>query len=173
MARPLLVLAVVAALVVAAIVMAVSLAASARTVYTVAEVEARLRADPAAWAGRTVLVRGELETLAVGCGANVPGDSCQPIRWQEIQEVDPPPSHTLSWLVLRSAAGRLAAPAHGPDGLLLFLHRLPLIGRFVPSPWGDGASVVRLRLLTPHRPAFLAPGSPPFPDAVLLSVDDP
>jgi len=72
--------------------------------YTVPELAARLREDPQAWTGRTVLVRGQLDTVSVSCGPGVATSTCQSGQWEEIQAGNstgtPHPPLALSRIVL-------------------------------------------------------------------------
>lgn len=119
-------------------------------VYTVAEAERRLTLDPAAWNGRTVLIRARAVIY---------------LTWR-----------TPDGIVTRTdfidgawsrGAKTLAVVRGNPDSLLVSLRRLPLIGVLAPRPqrlhWRASA-VYRVQILC-------APGcAPRSDDAVLLDA---
>jgi hypothetical protein len=110
-------------------------------VYSVAVARAYLSRDPRTWAGRTVLERGFLD----GC----PHQAC--------------PGHEPSFsplLDVNQPASSVSVAWAGPDPVLAFLRRLPVLGALLPAPqvphWGTVATYrVRLRVLAAG--ACLAP----------------
>jgi hypothetical protein len=107
---------------------------SGRTpIYTVTALRQQLARDPDTWAGRTVLLRGQV----LGCGSSygIEQQQCAP-----------------AYLVEVAASGEVASmplDLAGPDRLRSLLRRLPLLGRLVPAQalqWGALVTYrVRLR----------------------------
>lgn len=120
-------------------------------VYTVADVERGVARDPAHWIGRTVLVRGQPVSY---------------LLWQAPDGVD------MQIGLVDAGRGNNARPLSlrwgGPDPLLAFLRRLPMVGRFVPRPqrpFWDMLAVYRIQINRPPVNVFAGE------DAVLLDAD--
>jgi hypothetical protein len=126
-------------------------------VYTVAQVRAGLALNPRAWIGRTVLVRGTVVAMAFAC-PDAPGFRCTPIQWDELDPDVPGPQP----LIL------VPAPA---DPVLAVLHRLPLLGPFLPlpPPLRAGPGVYRLHLRAPSTCLFPS-SNPSCADALVLNA---
>ena len=119
-------------------------------VYTVAQLQQAVARDPDGWAGRQVLVQGQIVTYHTWS----PPDSIV----TRLALVDPGRSDSILPLFLQWGS---------PDPLLASWRRLPVVGRLVPPPqrpqWGTLA-VYRIQL--PSRPSGLPEGA----DAVLLDA---
>ncbi len=120
-------------------------------VYTVADVERRVARDPTNWVGRTVLVRGQAVSHLFWRAAD--GITLQ------IGLIDPTPGNHTPPLSLRWG---------NPDLLLVFLRRLPWVGRFAPRPqqlsW-ETPAIYRIQLNRPPHPAYSGE------DAMLVDAD--
>lgn len=119
--------------------------------YTVPEVQAGLWRAPRAWMGRTVTIQGWiLEGGNTDCTAPIAA-RCR-TTWVRIS----PSTSSIS----TSPPFDVAIPRHiQPESLyasqlLVFLHRLPLVGTFIPPL--VGSRTVRVRLASP--PAACWPG---------------
>jgi hypothetical protein len=122
-------------------------------VYSVVAVQSGLTHNPAAWANRILLVRGE--AVAIGCTTAAEVGLCGPPRFGLR---DPAPAATREQLDLTWAGG---------TPLLTFLRRVPLVGTIVPAPqvirW-DALAVYRVQLRIEH------PCSVTCAEAVLLDA---
>jgi len=151
-------------------------------VYSVAQVQVGRRADPHAWAGRTLLVRGGLISFAWGCGLG-PGGGCQ-THWEDLQPLvtcpHPSPLHGCEFAPLPALPSPLivrrgphfvvpdARPADPMRRLLGDLAGLPVVGRFVPpAAWRPDETLYRVRLVR-LTPCPSPPAGQPCVDAILL-----
>ncbi len=167
-------------------------------IYTVAQVQAGLQYNPRTWSGRTILVRGRImqadwvqgRSVMMTAIPNAAGPLGEPPRCMvtptgcpsPLTGVLPPTAVVHLRLVPATlcqadpcAALLIRPPGEQPthDFVWEALHRMPVIGRFVPPPlsrptvlWGP-LLVYRLRVLTPHPP-FCAPAL--CDDAAMLGV---
>ncbi len=133
--------------------------------YTVAEVQAGLRANPRAWVGHTVLIEGWL----LGRGAECRTPHCTYPRWTAVPECD---DRCAAWEELGVASasgcvvGRRCPDWHGqplilayaasplPSSSLLYdvlglLSQVPVVGSLSPAP----------QLIRQYRVRLLAPTS--------------
>lgn len=139
----------------AAFAIAARVAVSESAVYTVAQVEAGLAHRPAAWVGRTILVRGIAYPMA---GSTCPNTNpyCDGIALADEAAASPNAS-TLT------ITGR-------PADAWAFLRRVPVLGRLAMAPrdpaWGRPATY-RVRFVA--RPYSLC--GPACTGARLLGVD--
>lgn len=157
-------------------------------VYSVAEVQAGLRADPAHWANRTVLIRGQDVQIGLLCsdhtvpaGAagrrhDVTRTACFPNQYtQDVLSDVPDPRQTgnghgvaspPSLMITRRDAARVPGVS-APNAIAVWLAHLPVIGRLVPADWLEPSAVYHVRLLMPHRcpppvrPRVRSPYDPP------------
>ncbi len=164
------------AIIIAAAVLLAALVAHAvtpsTTVYSVSQVVAGLRHQPRAWRGQTVVVAGKI--------AEARGSGLEPITQQDW--LHPPTGDTvLIRLVPSDTNLHPVALYSGPDLWITphlppqqptiadDLHRLPLVGRFFPTP-NDLYSfrTFRLRLLShPGSSCFTIVINPPTTPALL------
>jgi len=110
-------------------------------VYTVAQVQSGLYRNPQAWAGRTVRVRAQMETLG-GDGTPQPLSS-RPSLYDNLLSMPPgsrieitlgpPPSPHADVSASFPAVSLFVGPRVS-DPLLSALQRLPVIARVVPAP---------------------------------------
>jgi hypothetical protein len=161
----------VAVLAAGLVAVAVGYASDSGKVYTLAELQQARSAQPAAWVGRTVLVRGQI--LDVGQGAW--GAILPPFRY-----VCDGPQRGVSLAMSSRIRALLVVPAKGirlpTSGLVIdetlltaVLDRvacLPVVGGLVPAPAVEYGSTLRIRFLPKQlcTTAF----DPTCPDAVLL-----
>jgi len=148
-------------------------------IYSISQVVQGRAAHPKVWAGRTVLVRGQVGWVATG-GASGARQAINPLYpppgvIEHIVLVPPVDSNMapkrpvvmLQLLVLP----RLTKPAPTLAPLQDFLLRLPLVGKFFSSPQRlDGMHTFRVRLLPMHAPNCTNCGSI---DALLEEVKGP
>lgn len=154
-------------------------AVSSQQVYTLAEVQQSRLKQPAAWVGRTVLVRGWL----VGVGNGTWGVILPPLRKASCGITPRSVMHAMSSmsqqpLVVVAAKG-VSIPT--VDSVLVTLPQthgtflgaaletvacLPVVGRFVPAWAVEYSMTLRVRFVPMGRCALRI--SPTCPDAVLL-----
>jgi hypothetical protein len=124
-------------------------------VYAVAAVQALLRQDPAAWAGRVVGVRGIAVTSGCATWPSPENSACR--EWR-------------AGMVDADRATALPLATGAPNSLLALLRRLPLLGGLLPAPqvvhWGEAATYrVELRAIT-DKPC----GAPSCYEAMVLDA---
>jgi hypothetical protein len=148
---------------------------SSQRVYTLAEVQQSRLKQPAAWVGRTVLVRGWL----VGLGHGAWGVILPPFKYPSC---DIPPGSGMSALTSVSAQRLVVVAAKGVSiptvdpvlvthdtflgAALATVACLPVVSRFVPARAVEDGMTLRVRFVPMGRCALAI--SRTCPDAVLL-----
>lgn len=123
-------------------------------VYSVAEVQAGLHRNVSAWAGRTVLIRGQDTEIGFICGTSpkacyrTPDSpdllvaSPDPRTWHRFSRITP------ALVLIHRNDAHVPAPTT-PTDLIVRISRLPVLGSLIPASLLERGAVYRVRLLAP------------------------
>jgi len=148
-------------------------------VYSLAEVQQGRQSNPAAWAGHTVLVRGQF--VGVSTGDQSFEWISPPLTWRRLFSFGSLPRRNNVYrpmlplvrplIVVRAPGVTGRTPVTASTLVVAGLElasRLPIVGGLVPDSLAARGITYRVRLLPPRRCA--AWSVTPCPDAVLLQV---
>jgi hypothetical protein len=149
-------------------------ASDSEKVYTLAELQQARTAQPAAWVGRTVLVRGRFVDVGGGSwGMVLPPINFSSCGSPQRGVVIVTSSGSLALVVVPAKGVSFHTAAlinHEPflNSVLASVACLPVVGGLVPVSAVENASTLRLRFVLKHLCTSLI--DPKCPDAVLLQA---